>query len=436
MGRKRKKRSRLSKRWKKIKSKLLTNPLNLGIVLFLCVAVGVISYVLIKPKQPKSAGAWGSNLGESKAPAERTTRDDPSAADPTRETEEAGGSKSSDLGTGDSDSDKKPASDRDAIDSLPGMESRKIKTPKIVVPETKADLLEKLLNVRKQFTLAKSQPVNFVNAQDSRKLALRLLEMDVSESEELFVISSLIESALMLDSLNMKENLKAEHVRGYLIAARDKYCNHPDKTIGSKASLAFPLIPLHNYYGSNDESELVAVADQFDLHGGKIIRNPEVAALFVQLIISRYKDSDHSAAYRELAIRVMKRMKNVEEPIIGNLVNSIGEYVYFARSDLGTLVSRIEGGNRIARADVQSLFDGLDANPSSRLEVYKVAANVIAEYLRLGHTEDSDALLKWFVSINERNGSQSNREAIEKGIAEFMKIRQSDNPKELIPAPN
>jgi len=410
-------------RLKNALSKLFGNPRKLGTSLFLGAAAIMILYVIVKPKEPKSAGSWRSKTSASRASTDPTSLDNLST--------DAGDSGTGDLDKGEADPDDSGVG---GSDSSSQSELQQTEKPAAGLSTASSkDLIEELLGLRKR--VDKSRAVTFVSAEQCARVANRLLEMDISETEELFAISCLIEASIRLDSLNKNANLKADYVRENLIKVRDKYCDHPDAAIGSKASLGFPLVPLHNFYASKDPAELLATAEQFDLHGGKILRHSKTTAEFVKLVIQLYNDSNQSKEYEALAVRVMNRMRNIDDKTIKEQINKIGENIFFAKSDLTTLVSRIEGGNSIARRDVQRLFEGLEANPSCRVIFYEIAANVVAEYLRLGHTEDADALLKWFVSINEKNQHEANRAAIEKGIKAFREIRNSPDPSALIQAP-
>ena len=282
-------------------------------------------------------------------------------------------------------------------------------------------MVEELLRLRTLKT--KSPPVNFVNLQRRIKIADRLLEMEISDSQHLFAANALVEAVIRLDAINLTANINAEGVREDLIKVREKYYKHENTALAAKAALGFPLAPLHDYLVSNDKSELEIVADQFDMHGDEILRHPQASSRFVELIVGIYKGSNHLEEHRQLASRVLERLKKSEDPEVKHIAMLLREQIFFSESEIQSLVERIEGGNVVARENVQNLFEGLEANPNSRLEIYEIAGKVIAEYVRLGQIDDADALAKWLNTINQKNESKENREAVSGALTKYKKMR-------------
>jgi len=375
-------RSRRS-RWNRTLSKLRRNRRRLIGFLLLCVVGGIIFYVATKPKEPKTAGRWRSKL-------------------------------------------------RGSATQTSGSETDTATTQVIAkAPETfdgfmetasPSQLIEMLLNLRNQKT--DSTPLRFVNVQRRTDIGRLLLTKKLTESQKRFALVDYIEAVIQLDAINTSGNLKADHIREHLIEIRDKYSDHPDDNVGAKASLAYILVPIHDFFEDEDESELKKVADLFDTHAEKIFRHEDTTRRLAKLIIDIFSKSDFSPAHQELARRLMNRMEKEEDPEVLAMARSVREQIYFAESELASLVDRIEGGNSLARDDVQRLFEGLDTNPSSRVEIYKIATEVIAEYDRLGHKNDADALMKWLASINKKNESKEIRQAIANAITEFYKSRK------------
>ena len=372
----------------------------IGFLLLLAVG-GIILYVATKPKEPKTAGTWKSKLVGS--PGETSTGTDTDA---------------------DTESDN-PTSGSTTTEPYNSAEKN---FEQFMATASNSELIEIVLNLRSQNSA--SLPINFVNIQRRAKVGRHLLTKDLSESQKRFAIIDYVESVIQLDALNKSGDLDADHVRDHLIEVRDKYSEHPDDAIGAKASLVYILVPIHDYLQNKDESKLKTVADLFDLHAEKIFRHKETTGRFAKLIIDLFSESDFSPAHAELAKRLVRRMEKEEDPEVQTMAKLVREQIYFAKSELGSLVERIEGGNSIARDDVQRLFEGLDANPSSRIEIYAVAANVIAEYDRLGQNEDAEALAKWLTSINKKNEEEKIREAVDKAIASFHELQKDDQSPE------
>jgi len=382
----------------------------IGFFLVLIVG-GIIYYVANKPREPRTAGSWKSTLGGAISAKD-------AAGDALDKTADDTGPGTSDLEFDGSNSDESQAADSEPGSGSSVSEPEQTKAaPDIIDTGSPNELVEELFNLR--FKKTGSLPVNFMTGQRRLKIARRMLEMEISDTQKIFAINDLIEVSLQQDALNMSGNLESRGVRENLIAVRDAYCNHENAAIGAKASLGFPLIPLHNYFVSKEESELDVAADQFDLHYEKLVRHPETIARYVKLVCDLYVESDFSPPHRELAARIMKRLKGSENEGIQNVARLIQEQIYFASSDLISLVERIEGGNSMARNHVQALFEGLDANPSTRTEIYAIAVNVIGEYSKLGKDEDAAALKKWLVTINGKNESEEDRKEVEKMIADL-----------------
>lgn len=397
--------------WDRTMFMLRRNQRNLVGLLLLCVVGGIIYYVATKPKEPKSAGAWRSSNSSSGNGSSTGMSD-------------TGLNGNSDLGTGSLSSSTQP---RDSnVDKPETLED-------FLTTASATDLVEELLRLRSQNT--GSLPVNFVTIQRRSKIAKHLSEMEVPEDQKLFAINDYIEAVVQLDAINQTGGLNAEHVRDELIEIRDRFSGHQDDRIGAKSSLVYVLVPIHNFYANKDESELAKASDLFDLHADKIIRHPDTTARLAKLSVDLYVESDYADGHRTFASRLMTRMEKAENFKVKEIARLLREQIYFAKSELGTLVERIEGGNSIARDDVQSLFEGLDTNPTSRLEIYKIATNVIAEYTRLGHLEDAEALTNWLITINQRNAPKENRDTVNQAITQFQELQKNKNQSPTAPAP-
>jgi len=288
--------------------------------------------------------------------------------------------------------------------------------------------------LRIEDTRPMASPAKFIMAGKRIEIANRLLEISSSEAQQLYAISSLIGATFEADALGNTEKMNADNIREELVRVRDKYCEHPNAMIGSKASLGFPLVHMHNYFKTKDKSELTAAAEQFELHGDKILRHPNIVTFFSDFIVAQYRASDHSEEHRQLTSRIMKRIAKSENKDFKPIVDALADNIFFSKIDTSTLTDRIVGGSVVARNDVQSLFEGLDANPSSHLSFYNVALNVIAKYYRLGLTEDADNLLKWLAAITEKNESEETRGHITEGIVNLKKFRQNQANHEALPA--
>lgn len=387
-------------------------------LLLMCIVGGIIYYVaVINPKEPTTGSRWSANqkktspddspLESQGSPYPSDSQDAPSQDNPQIDEPNLDSTDASSSTT--PSQTKTVGQSRDTID-------------KYLSESSSSELVEEILNLRNQ--KSPSLPVNFVTVQRRAKIGKYLITLDEATPEQkVFATNDYIESIILLDAINQNAGLNADHVREELIAIGEDFSDHADDLIGSKASLAYVLVPIHDFSGNKqDPTVLQKTADQFDIHADKIIRNPDTMARFAKLIVDIYRESDYSDQHRNVAMQIMKRIEKENNPKIQTIVSLLREQIYFAKSELGSLVDRIEGGNELARGDVQALFEGLDANPTSRTEIYKVATNVIAEYARLGREEDAGALTTWLISINEKNTSD-NQAQISKAIAQFEKTK-------------
>jgi len=235
--------------------------------------------VSCKPKEAKTAGTWKSRISGILSPI--FSSDDP--------TTDAGELPASVLGAGEPDSN-----DSEAV----GLESSSnSSTPQsedstdILKTGSKSDLMTELLRMEDLGLVP--LPIRFVNAQRRAKIASRLLELDVSESEEVYLISSLVGATFEGDSINKEGKLNASHARESLEQIREKYCDHPNALVSSKASLGFCLSHVHDFYESKDKFELTNAARQFELHADKILAHPPTVAFFAKFVVGKYRAADH-----------------------------------------------------------------------------------------------------------------------------------------------
>ena len=382
---------------------------------FLVLAVGgIIYYVATKPREPKSAGAWRPSPAEgtdnySDEPIEFGRRPELSADSTSLEPEGSTTTSEPDSSTA---SPRSPSSaNGNALNSL-------------LETGSAEELVQELLRLR-DLPLSSSHKINSAVLRQRSKVAKRILEMNISDSQETFATNELIENALQLDSVNKLGKLGDFLARDELIKIRDKYYDHEIDAFGAKASLGFPLIPLHDYFESDDTSDLVAVADQFDLHADKIMRHPPTTRGFVELLLGLLEESGYAKHYRSLSIRIIARLEKSQDPKIDYIALALREQVYFSEVDLASLVDRIEGGNEMARSQVQSFFEALDENPTSRVSIYEIAIDVVEEYERLGRADDATALINWLVSINGKNKSEDRKKKVAELCNEFLATRKA-----------
>lgn len=284
---------------------------------------------------------------------------------------------------------------------------------------TTEEKLDQTLEIRNAWS-KNELPVAYMLVWRRAKIASNLIESDVDEKTRLYAYNEYIESILTLDSLNCQGNLEMPGIREALLEIGTMFKDFPDEVIRSKASLVHVLGPAHDFLATSDLSHVKLLRKKFDEHAETILIDSKSALLFVQLLADMYAKSNYATGFRESGLAIAEKMKNSENPAVVDAGQLLKEQIFFAKIDLKSLVIRIEGGNLDTRNDVREFFQALAENPSSRIEIYQVAVDVVAQYKKLGESSEAKSLATWLGQVNEKNSVEKNRTEIAKMVAKLL----------------
>jgi len=362
---------------------VLRRNLRIIIGLILIIAIGSwIYYASINPRKPKTVGSWSNTI----LPI--------------------------------ADIDSPPTRPGEFIDPLIDSEPevRSMKLEHFLSSATIDELIEDALDLRLQWQ-NNEMPVAYILVQRRAKIARRLLEMEIDETQRTFAYNEYIESVATLDGLNCEGKMGAPGIRDALKEIAEKFSDYPDPVIGSKASLAFLLEHAHDYLKTNDTQKMLAFSDQFKIHADKILRDPVTTFQLIKLVVEISKKSNFHDDLKQCGIEMLDRLEQSTDSEILKIAGEFREQVYFAKMELGSLADRLQSDTDLARNDVQEFFESLETNPNSRVEIYQIAVDSILEYKRLNMTADATALTNWLEQINSQNENETAKEKITKAVA-------------------
>lgn len=298
--------------------------------------------------------------------------------------------------------------------------NRILKVNQFLSSATVDEKLDETLDIR-DIWMKNELPVAYILVWRRAKIARNLIESDVDDQTRIFAYNEYIESILTLDALNCQGKLGVPGIREALKEVATMFEDFPDNVIQSKASLAHVLEPAHDYLETKDLSHIERLWKPFEEHSDKVMLDPQSSVRLVKLIADLYARSNYSSSFREPGLRISKMMGQSTDPTILDAAEKLKEQIYFAEMELYSLAERIEGGNLEARNDVRQFFEGLDVNPSSRIEIYQIAIDVVAQYKELGLSDDATALTNWLNDINAKNSDEENRIKVAEAVTELRR---------------
>jgi len=384
-----------------------------GLLIFTSV-VGLIYYTSVTPIKPKTRGAWSKVIPTAKIDG-KPKMDSGNEAQKTTigETQRVIEPTSTATGETTNDGAEKPNPPTD-------VQATSLKLEEFLARGTKEQFIENILTMRRDWAKNKF-PVAFLIVQRRARIARRLIEMDVTDDELLFAYNEYIEAIVTLDGLNCEGKMEVPGIRDAFLEVGEKFSSNPDPVIAAKASIIYVLAPAHNYFLDKNPANLSEFADQFDIHANKIMGNPQTTIRLVKMLDDLYHRSNFLPSVQACSKRVLKHLEASSDEKILKLGRELRESIYFSKVDLPSIVDRIEGGNAEARSAVQEFYENLAANPNCRLEIYRVAVDVVAEYKRLEANSDAEALANWLTTILAQNRNKEVREEIDTLLVELMK---------------
>ena len=261
------------------------------------------------------------------------------------------------------------------------------------------ELLEKSLSLREESKKV-TPPMAYVIFSERLKISRRLLEMETKETEELYAISSYIESVSILDSLNIEGDLNIVGTEAAIDEVDQKFSNHPDAKIAARANLTVIIRPVYVCLATRDIDMLKIFRNRFDERMEKILADPvssrRLAAVTLLLIDRLQGDVDETLALGKHILGIFEQNTNPEIKVIAG---SFREKLYFGRLGLENILDRIKTDDEETRADVQNFFSAFADNPNCRLELVQLAFSIVQVYYAVDKRDDAKALLKWYQEI-------------------------------------
>jgi hypothetical protein len=255
-----------------------------------------------------------------------------------------------------------------------------------------SELIDASLNIRANMG-QRSSVVNFMMCSKRARIARRLMEIDLSPTQGVFALVSYIESISMMDSLNVQGELNMDGPRTALLEVGKKYSNHPDANVRSKANLAMVLAPAYDFLTTGDDELLIQFQREFDSRIDNIIVNRQDARTLLTTVVMANDKPDHESKTWPVALHVLRRYEQSEQPEIKAYAAGFREQLYFGKLNLNSLAERIAANRSGAHEDCQKLFAALAINPDSRLEIYSIAITAIQKYQDSGRQSEVEPFI-------------------------------------------
>lgn len=284
-------------------------------------------------------------------------------------------------------------------------------TGKVAESLSAAELIKQSLDLRER--IGSGTPiVNFMRCSERAKLSRRLMEMDLSSTQQVFALVSYIESISMVDSLNVQGKLNIDGPRAALLEIDEKYSDHPDPNVRCKANLAMVLQPAYDYLTLEDPRLIEKFKQAFDQRVAIIAGDLRASRQLLKTVLMIHNKSGAESDAWPVTRHVLKSYEKIPSPAVQQMVAGFKEQLFFGDLDLNTLLDRMEADDSKVRKDTEGLFDALDGNPGTRLEIYLIAVAVIKKARELEQVDRAESLL---VSLQEsvaKITDEKHREAV------------------------
>lgn len=252
---------------------------------------------------------------------------------------------------------------------------------------------------------------------DRLRVAKKLMEMELTETERNYAIISYVESVSTLDSLNVQNRLGLEGTRDALVEVERLYCDHENAAIAGKANLALAMIPGYDFLVSNDEAQLQQFLREVEARSDKLFGESRAAAQLVEVCLGILRSSQYRPEVREVVVKIQKQLERAigdEQP---ELCRNFTERIFFGELDVLALVAQIPNDDTQTRARVKLLFDGLKKAPGVRVEIYLTAAKCIRTYIQLRKYNDASDLLGHLETAARLNPNEADKAKVIEAIA-------------------
>lgn len=242
------------------------------------------------------------------------------------------------------------------------------------------------------------------------KVTQKLMEMELSGVEQSFVLTSLVESVSLIDSLNIQKQLGLTGVREAMGEIDKLYANHELPEIAAKANLAYVIVPGYELVVDNDVDKIGELTERLNQRGQFILADLSSTEQLCEVILGIKNKGVYPERIKEVALVVLDRIVALGDEKFDPLIQSFTERIYFGGLEFDVLLGRIAIDDSDTRQKVESLFSGLESAPDVRIGIYSTAATFIRVYIQTGDLKSAENYLGRF----KRSAAKvSNREARE-----------------------
>ncbi len=311
----------------------------------------------------------------------------------------------------DTKSGEQPAADKKAVNS-------RITT--LLKTGSPNELIQMSLDIRDQWPKA-SPTFAFMLNKDRRRIARKLMEMELTDSQVTFAILSYIESVSILDSINTQHQFKANGVSEALAELDETFATSEEPAVAAKSNLALLLAPANRFNASGDAGELEDFNSQLANRLPKIAIDPASIKRLCQIMLTLQSKPNHGHLVEPIANKLIGQLQSFDNPDLENIIKLYRQDVRFMRFDLVSFVDRIEIDDELARQQVQSFFETLAANPDSTSIIFQVASDTIKSFQDQKKYEDAEALMGWLLIIAKDIPVKANEEAVVRAVEQLRK---------------
>lgn len=252
------------------------------------------------------------------------------------------------------------------------------------------------------------------------RISQHLLSRSLTESQQIFAITSYIDASSLVDSLNVSSKMNLPGTRDSLVKIDQQYCDHDNLDIEAKANLAVALAPLYDFMVTADPERAIQFESECRRRLTKIAQNSSALTRLANLAIAAHNkleiDSPSVKTFAELAELLFELPGKQSRRI----ALQYREHLLYDRFDTRTIALLGSENDPVARQQVKDFFQTLTENPDSTPQTYRKAVDIIKSFQRLGRTEDSIQLTEWLERITDQIPVEQNQKNIKKAIKEAL----------------
>ncbi len=280
-------------------------------------------------------------------------------------------------------------------------------------------LIERSIKIHQ--TWGKEAPgIGIALCKERARLSQHLLQRKLTESQEIFAITSYIDATSLIDSLNVSSKMQLKGTRTPLVEIDQKYSDHDNDDIAAKANLAISLAPLYKFMVTGAPEQATQFESECRQRLGKIALNNSALTRLADLAIAAHNkletDSPSAGTFAKLADLLLE----LPDKQSRRIALQYREHLLYDRFDPRTI--NLMGGENdtTARQQVKDFFQTLTEHPDSSPQTYRKAVEIIKSFQRLGRTEDTIRLTRWLEQITDQIPLDQNQQTIKKAIQEAI----------------